>query len=92
MVRYAAVLFCLLAAPALAGEPGMLSSDNRFTPAPPKEGYSYPDCFCTDSDGRRVELGQVACLNVGSGQVLARCGQSLNVTTWRRIQDGCPGV
>lgn len=56
----------------------------------PKKGYSYPECFCTDSTGQRVELGRTSCLKIGSQQVLARCDMSLNNPTWRRIQEGCP--
>jgi hypothetical protein len=91
-MRYLAVLAMLLAAPAAADEHGMPMANPNYTPHPPKEGYSYPDCYCTDSQGKRVELGQVACLRIGSKEVLARCDTSVNLTTWRRIQDGCPGV
>jgi len=61
-----------------------------YTPVPPKEGHEYPECFCTDSGGRRVELGQTACLRIGSSRVLARCAMSLNNPTWRRVSEGCP--
>lgn len=64
----------------------------QFTPPPAKEGYSYPDCYCTDSDGRRVEMGQRACLTIGRRQVMARCGMSLNNPTWRTESEGCVGV
>ena len=63
-----------------------------FTPPPAKEGYSYPDCFCTDSAGKRVELGERACLIIGSRRVLARCDMSVNNPTWRHESEGCPGV
>ena len=63
-----------------------------YNPPKPKEGFRYPDCFCTDSQGRRIELGQTTCLQIGSSQMLARCAMSLNNPTWRRIQDGCPSV
>lgn len=61
-----------------------------FRPPPPKKGYSYPDCYCTDSGGRRVEIGQRACLTVGSAQFTAVCGMSLNNPAWRREAEGCP--
>ena len=64
----------------------------NYSPLPPKEGFSYPDCYCTDSLGQRVELGQMACLIIGSRQVLARCGMSVNNPTWREQSEGCPGV
>jgi len=63
-----------------------------YNPPPPKKGFKYPDCFCTDSTGKRVELGRTSCLKIGSQQVLARCGMSLNNPTWRRISEGCPSV
>ena len=64
----------------------------NFTQPPAKEGYSYPDCYCTDSTGKRVEMGQTACLQIGSRQVLARCDISVNNPTWRYKSEGCPSV
>lgn len=64
----------------------------NYNPAPPKQGYSYPECYCTDSEGRRVELGQRACLAIGSRRVLARCDMSANNPAWRYESEGCPGV
>jgi len=65
---------------------------NDYVPHPPKPGYSYPDCFCTDTDGKRVEMGQTACLQVGAKQITARCDMSLNNPAWRQESEGCPGV
>jgi hypothetical protein len=76
---------------ARAGEIGPVANPN-YTPTPPKDGYSYPDCYCTDSAGKRVELGETACLTIGSRHVLARCDMSVNNPTWRTESDGCPGV
>ena len=64
----------------------------EYNPPPPKKGFRYPDCFCTDSQGTRIELGQTTCLKIGSKQILARCDMSLNNPTWRRISEGCPSV
>ena len=64
--------------------------DNRFVPPPAKEGFAYPDCYCTDSSGRRVEMGNLACLVIGSRRVTARCDMSLNNPTWRTEAEGCP--
>ena len=61
-----------------------------FVPPPAKDGYAYPDCYCTDGSGRRVELGQRICLTVGGETYLARCDMSLNTPTWRREADICP--
>lgn len=79
----------LTAWPAWAGGP---APNLYYTPAPPKQGYSYPDCYCTDTDGHRVELGETACLRIGPREVLARCDMSVNNTTWRHEAGGCPGV
>lgn len=70
------------------------SSPDRggYNPPKPKEGFRYPDCFCTDSEGRRIEIGQTTCLKIGSNQVTARCGMSLNNPIWRHLSKGCPSV
>ncbi len=67
-------------------------SNPNFTQPPAKDGYSYPDCYCTDTRGQRVELGQMACLIIGSRRVLARCDMSVNNPIWREESEGCPGV
>lgn len=89
-------LLMLAAAPAAAEPPATRAyvppANPNYTPAPPKQGYSYPECYCTDSVGQRVDIGQTACLQIGSRQVLARCDTSVNLTTWRTIGEGCPGV
>lgn len=58
----------------------------------PKEGFRYPECFCTDSMGRRVEIGETSCIQIGSTSYLAQCGMSLNNPAWRRVSDSCPSV
>lgn len=52
-------------------------------------GGKAVDCYCTDSQGARVELGQYLCLTVGGRSFTAQCQMSLNVPMWREIQDGC---
>ena len=47
------------------------------------------ECFCTDSQGVRVELGQMRCLNVVGRLFMARCEMSLNVPMWREQTGGC---
>lgn len=47
------------------------------------------DCYCTDSTGGRVELGETICLVVGGRAFLARCEMSLNVPMWRETGEGC---
>ncbi len=68
------------AVPDPAGRPGDFA---------PMDGVEY---FCTDADGARHELGEVICITAGCDTWLARCDMSLNNPTWRRVQDGCPGV
>ena len=82
-----------LAFPAAAGpvQPPIMK-DGQYSPPKPKEGFRYPDCFCTDSVGERVELGKMACLKIGSRSFLARCDMSQNNPTWRRVSEGCPSV
>lgn len=67
-----------------------VQSDGGYVPPKPKKGFRYPDCFCTDSAGRRVEMGMTSCLKIGSQSFLARCDMSLNNPTWRRVDDTCP--
>lgn len=69
-----------------------IPAQGGYNPPKPKEGFRYPDCFCTDSAGQRIEIGKTTCLQIGSQQVLARCAMSLNNPTWRRLQEGCPSV
>lgn len=89
LVLAGAVSLGLMAWPAAAGGPGR---NPNYNPPPPKQGYSYPDCYCTDSDGKRVELGETVCLRIGPREVLARCDMSVNSPTWRYESEGCPGV
>ncbi|MEM8979363.1 MAG: hypothetical protein AAGD04_07755 [Pseudomonadota bacterium] len=51
---------------------------------------TYPDCYCTDSKGNRVEIGDAACLVIGTRAVLALCDMSLNNPIWRYQEDPCP--
>lgn len=69
-----------------------LAPNPNYSPAPPKQGFSYPECYCTDSQGQRVDMGKTACLTIGSRRVLARCDMSVNNPTWREESEGCPGV
>ncbi|NRP73422.1 hypothetical protein ILFOPFJJ_04326 [Ensifer psoraleae] len=47
-------------------------------------------CTCRNRDGSKYELGQTACIRVGGISYLARCEMNLNVTTWKKLRDGCP--
>jgi len=50
------------------------------------------DYYCTDAEGKRVEMGQVICITASCQTWMAKCDMSLNNPTWRKIQDGCPAV
>ena len=47
------------------------------------------DCYCTDSNGARVELGETICLQVDGRMFMAQCQMSLNNPMWREVQEGC---
>ncbi len=54
-----------------------------------KKGVIWPDCFCTDKTGTRVELGQSICMSVDGRNFTARCEMSLNNPMWRETGDSC---
>ncbi|MEW9918733.1 hypothetical protein AB2B41_03910 [Marimonas sp. MJW-29] len=47
------------------------------------------DCYCTDRNRNRVELGEMRCLQVDGRMFMAQCQMSLNVPMWREISEGC---
>jgi hypothetical protein len=47
------------------------------------------DCYCTDTSGARVELGETICLHVDGRMFMAQCQMSLNVPMWREVSKGC---
>ena len=47
------------------------------------------DCYCTDTSGGRVELGDTICLQVDGRMFMAQCQMSLNVPMWREVAEGC---
>ena len=47
------------------------------------------DCFCTDTSGSRIELGETICLQVDGRMFMAQCQMSLNVPMWRETSEGC---
>ncbi|GAB4299760.1 MAG: hypothetical protein Kow0058_15420 [Roseovarius sp.] len=52
-------------------------------------GGKTVECYCTDSQGKRIELGEMICLHVDGKSFIAQCQMSLNVPMWRKISDGC---
>jgi hypothetical protein len=62
--------------------------------APAFADVTYPsgktvDCYCTDRNHNRVELGETICLQVDGRMFMAQCQMSLNVPMWREVQQGC---
>lgn len=47
------------------------------------------DCYCTDRNRNRVELGETICLQVDGRMFMAQCQMSLNVPMWREVRQGC---
>ncbi len=47
------------------------------------------DCYCTDRERNRIELGETICMQVDGRMFMAQCQMSLNVPMWREISDGC---
>lgn len=52
-------------------------------------GGKVIDCYCTDTSGARVELGETICLHVDGRMFMAQCQMSLNVPMWREVAEGC---
>lgn len=80
------------AEPAAAQPAPHLTQSQIYNPPKPKEGFRYPDCFCTDSKGERIELGKSVCITIGSRSFTARCVMAQNNPFWRQISEGCPSV
>jgi hypothetical protein len=47
-------------------------------------------CYCRDTTGQHVQMGELRCLTVGGRTFLALCDMSLNTMTWREQSEGCP--
>ncbi|WP_299839520.1 hypothetical protein [uncultured Jannaschia sp.] len=75
-MRPFALALCLAALPAVAD-----------TTAP---SGRMIECYCTDSTGGRVEMGERICLSVGGRAFVALCAMSLNVPIWRDTGKACP--
>ncbi|WP_339949020.1 hypothetical protein [uncultured Albimonas sp.] len=68
--------------------PSLAVAGPAWTRPPAKDGFAYPDCYCTNR-GERVELGATTCIRIGSVEYTAVCGMSLNNPAWRKLEDGC---
>lgn len=74
-MKRALILSLLVASPALADVTG--------------PGGKTIECYCTDSKGQRVEMGETICLQVDGRMFMAQCQMSLNVPMWRETAEGC---
>ncbi len=80
-MQHASLLVCL---PLLLGAAAVPAGADVTGP-----GGKTIDCYCTDKQGGRVELGETICLQVDGTMFMAQCQMSLNVPMWRKVQDGC---
>ncbi|MGJ8618590.1 MAG: hypothetical protein ACSHWS_17235 [Sulfitobacter sp.] len=55
----------------------------------PVPGGKTIDCYCTDRNHNRIELGETICLQVDGRMFMAQCQMSLNVPMWREVEQGC---
>ena len=74
-MKLATFLLCLLAVPAWAD----VTSPSGKT----------VECYCTDTQGLRIELGETICLRVDGRAFMAKCDMSLNSPIWRDTGEGC---
>ena len=47
------------------------------------------ECYCTDRNRNRIELGETICMQVDGRMFMAQCQMSLNSPMWREVQEGC---
>ncbi|MFQ6548338.1 hypothetical protein AADZ90_010290 [Aestuariibius sp. 2305UL40-4] len=47
------------------------------------------ECYCTDTDGARVDIGGETCLRVDGRMFIGSCQMSLNVPIWRDTGRSC---
>jgi len=66
------IALALIALALPAGADGVKPMAGDYVRPKAKDGHSYPECYCTDSQGNRVEVGQLSCLTIGQRQVTAR--------------------
>ncbi|CAK7261670.1 MULTISPECIES: hypothetical protein [unclassified Shinella] len=52
-------------------------------------GADAHNCKCRNR-GVMFKLGETSCLRVDGGSYLARCEMKLNVSSWTKLQEGCP--
>ena len=53
------------------------------------QGGRTIECYCTDRQGARVDLGEEICMQVDGRAFMARCEMSLNNPMWRETGSSC---
>ncbi len=48
-------------------------------------------CQCR-AQNKTFNQGETVCLKMPQGMQLVQCIRDLNVTSWKKIQDGCPNA
>ncbi|MBD0865476.1 MAG: hypothetical protein GDA36_07660 [Rhodobacteraceae bacterium] len=74
-MQFLAIIFTLLAGTAVSD---VVDPEGRTV-----------DCYCTDRQGSRIELGQTICMQVDGRMFMAQCQMSLNVPMWREVMESC---
>ena len=52
-------------------------------------GQAAAHCQCV-GNGTKYEQGELACLRLPNGPILARCDKVYNNSSWTKVGDGCP--
>ena len=52
-------------------------------------GQAAAHCQCV-GNGTKYEQGELACLRLPDGPILARCDKVYNNSSWTKVGDGCP--
>jgi hypothetical protein len=50
------------------------------------------DTFVCRANGQFFPAGGFACLTLSGSKHLARCDAVLNISSWTKVQEGCPGA
>jgi hypothetical protein len=54
-------------------------------------GAARADCTCR-YQGTSLKLGERVCMSRGDTRVLMECAMNQNVSSWRKVADGCPSA
>ena len=68
----------------------LLAAVSPFGALADKAKVIWPDCYCTDRGGQRIELGESICMYVDGRSFTAKCEMSQNNPMWReQDQNSC---